>query len=148
MIVHRRVLDLSPVTCKRAKFQQEVSSRILQERETCLSSGHKRHDAPHLSQREFTFGFDGILWREGQPMALDQPRGVEWEFGAADTSPFPSRPRMSWFKKSKKSRQPSRQPASLGIPTHIAVGLLGISADLAPEIGSEGAFCSVKPSKR
>ena len=62
--------------CKRAKFQQEVSSRILQERETCLSSGHKRHDA-HLSQREFTLGlmeFCGVTvnkWRSTSREALD-----------------------------------------------------------------------------
>jgi len=73
-------------------------------------------------------------------MEFDQPRGVEWEFGAADPSPCSSRPRMPLFKKSKKSRQPSQKIASLGIPTHIAVGPLGISADLAPEISSEGAY--------
>jgi len=44
---------------------------------------------------------------------------------------------MPWFKKSKKSRQPSQQLA-LGIPTHIAVGPLGLNADLDPNAGSEG----------
>ncbi|KAF9644493.1 hypothetical protein BDM02DRAFT_943873 [Thelephora ganbajun] len=38
---------------------------------------------------------------------------------------------MRWFKKSKKSRQPSQQPMSLGIPA------LGISPDLVPEIEPE-----------
>ena len=47
---------------------------------------------------------------------------------------------MSLFKKFKKSRQPS-QHLALGIPTQIAVGPLGIHADLNPEIGPEGAFC-------
>ncbi|KAF9643223.1 hypothetical protein BDM02DRAFT_3192003 [Thelephora ganbajun] len=44
---------------------------------------------------------------------------------------------MPWVKKPKKSRQPSQQPMSLGIPTHIAIGPLGISTDLAPDIGPE-----------
>ncbi|KAF9644486.1 hypothetical protein BDM02DRAFT_944233 [Thelephora ganbajun] len=39
---------------------------------------------------------------------------------------------MRWFKKSKKSRQPSQQPTSLGIPT------LGINLNPAPDIGPEG----------
>ena len=52
--------------------------------------------------------------------------------------------RMPWFKKSKKSRQPSKQTASLGIPTHIAGVPLGISADLAPDINPEGVFRSVR----
>jgi len=56
--------------------------------------------------------------------------------------------RMSLFKKSKKSRKPSQQLVSLGIPTHIAVGPLGISADLVPEISSEGAFRPTKPINR
>ena len=51
---------------------------------------------------------------------------------------------MSFFKKSKKSRQPSRQPVSLGIPTQIALGALGISADLDRGVGPGGAFRSVK----
>ncbi|KAF9642321.1 hypothetical protein BDM02DRAFT_2340052 [Thelephora ganbajun] len=38
---------------------------------------------------------------------------------------------MPWFKKSKKSRQPSQQPIPLGIPT------LSISADMASDIGPE-----------
>ena len=46
---------------------------------------------------------------------------------------------MSLFKKFKKSRQPS-QHLALGIPTQIAVGPLGIHADLNPEIGPEGVF--------
>lgn len=52
---------------------------------------------------------------------------------------------MSLFKKSNKSRQLSRQPISLGIPTHVAVAALGISADLAPDIGPEGVFRPVTP---
>ena len=46
---------------------------------------------------------------------------------------------MSLFRKFKKSRQPS-QHLALGIPTQIAVGPLGIHADLNPEIGPEGVF--------
>jgi len=76
-------------------------------------------------------------------MASDQPRGVEWEFGATDPSSCPSRLRMPLFKKSKKPRQPRQQPASSGIPTHIVVKPLGISADLAPDNSPEGAFRSV-----
>ena len=37
---------------------------------------------------------------------------------------------MPWFKKSKKSRTPSEHPISLVIPTHVALGPLGFSADL------------------
>ena len=48
--------------------------------------------------------------------------------------------RMPLFKKSKKSRQPSQQPMSLGIPTHIAIGALGINAELDPAIGPEGVL--------
>ncbi|KAF9645520.1 hypothetical protein BDM02DRAFT_3131034 [Thelephora ganbajun] len=39
---------------------------------------------------------------------------------------------MRWFKKSKKSRQPSQHPIPLGTST------LGINPDPAPDIGSEG----------
>lgn len=56
--------------------------------------------------------------------------------------------KMSFFKKNKKFRQPSRQAASLGIPTHIALGPLGIGVDLDPESGSEGSFRSVKSANR
>jgi hypothetical protein len=47
---------------------------------------------------------------------------------------------MSLFKKIKKSRQPSRHPASLVIPTQIALGALGINADLDPDPDPEGVF--------
>jgi hypothetical protein len=50
---------------------------------------------------------------------------------------------MSLFKKFKKSRQPSQQPVSLGIPTNIAIGPLGFNADLDLDAGPEGAFRSV-----
>lgn len=53
---------------------------------------------------------------------------------------------MSWFEKSKKSRRPSQQLASLGIPTHIAVGPLGFSAEMGLDIGPEGVFRSVESS--
>lgn len=52
--------------------------------------------------------------------------------------------RMSFFKKIKKSRQPSRQPMSLGIPTSIAVGALGIGADLDLSAGHGGVFRSMR----
>ncbi|KAF9646214.1 hypothetical protein BDM02DRAFT_276880 [Thelephora ganbajun] len=46
---------------------------------------------------------------------------------------------MSWFKKKfKKFRQPSQQLVSSEIPTHIPVGPLGTSADLATGAGPEG----------
>jgi hypothetical protein len=48
------------------------------------------------------------------------------------------------LKKYKKLRQPSREPASLGIPTQIALGALGINVDLDLGTGAEGAFHSVK----
>jgi len=142
MIVHwRRALDSPLRTCKTSR---EISGRILQG-ETRSSSDHKRRDAPHPSQRELTSGFDGILWHT-QPMVFDQPRGVELEFDAVNTSPFPSHPRMPLFKKSKKPRQPSQKLVSLA--TRIAVGPLGISADLDPEISSEGTFSPTKPINR
>ena len=66
-------------------------------------------------------------------------------FGAVDPSPI-SRTRMSWFKKSKKpkSHQPSQQPASLGVPAHIAAGPLGFGATLDLGVYPEGEFCSIK----
>ena len=53
---------------------------------------------------------------------------------------------MSWLKKSKKSKshQPSQQPASLGIPTHIAAGPLGLGAVLDLGIYPEGGFRLIK----
>ena len=57
--------------------------------------------------------------------------------GADD--PYLSRPTMSLFKKSKKSRQPSKQPTSLGIPAHIVAGPLGFGPTLDPNVYPEGA---------
>ena len=51
---------------------------------------------------------------------------------------------MPLFKRSKKSRQPSKQSISLGIPTQIALGVVGINAELDPEIAPEGLFHLVK----
>ena len=65
-------------------------------------------------------------------------------FGALDPSPNLSRSTMPVFKKSKKSRRPSQQPASLGIPTHIAAGPLGFGATLDPNVDPEGAFRSIE----
>ena len=47
---------------------------------------------------------------------------------------------MSLLKTFTKSRRPSKQPLSLGIPTHIAIGALGIDADLDPNISSGGSL--------
>ena len=52
---------------------------------------------------------------------------------------------MPWDKKSKKSLQPSKQLMSLGIPTQIVLGFLGIDADLAPNPGPEGVSPFMKP---
>ena len=54
---------------------------------------------------------------------------------------------MRFFNKSKKSRQPSQQPTSLGIPTNIAVGALGIGAELDLNVGPRGMFRSVEISE-
>jgi hypothetical protein len=67
-----------------------------------------------------------------------------WQFGAVVTSLYPSRPRMSLFKKHKEPRQPSNQLVSLGIPTHIAVGPLGLNVDLDLDARPEGVFRSVR----
>ncbi|KAF9642095.1 hypothetical protein BDM02DRAFT_2703619, partial [Thelephora ganbajun] len=53
---------------------------------------------------------------------------MDWVWRRRDFT-FPISARMSWFKKSKKPRQPSQQPISLGIP------ILSIGAD--PDIGPE-----------
>ncbi|KAF9784004.1 hypothetical protein BJ322DRAFT_890154 [Thelephora terrestris] len=45
---------------------------------------------------------------------------------------------MPWYKKSKKSFQPS-QTFAFFIPTHIAAGPLGIGAELNPDVGPEGS---------
>ena len=75
-----------------------------------------------------------------------QPRGISGTsiFGALDPSPNLSRSTMPVFKKSKKSRRPSQQPASLGIPTHIAAGPLGFGATLDLNVDPEGAFRSIE----
>ena len=54
-------------------------------------------------------------------------------FGVIDPPPFLSCPKMWRSKKSKKPRQPSQEPASLGIPTHIATGVLGFHT--TPDLG-------------
>lgn len=51
---------------------------------------------------------------------------------------------MPVFKKSKKSGQPSQQPASLGIPTHIAIGPLGFGVTLDLNVDPEGALRSIE----
>ena len=60
--------------------------------------------------------------------------------------PCLSRPRMSLFSKSKKSKshRPSQQPASLGIPAHIAAGPLGFGATLDLNVYPEGELCSIE----
>ena len=55
---------------------------------------------------------------------------------------------MSFLKRFKKSRQPSKQPMSLGIPTQIAVGALGMNANLDRDVGSEGVFRPAKSRNR
>lgn len=47
---------------------------------------------------------------------------------------------MPWFRKPKKSRQPSQQPGSLGIPTHIAAGPLGFSVVLSADGPLQGTL--------
>ena len=51
---------------------------------------------------------------------------------------------MSLLKKFKKSHQPSQQPASLGIPTHIAAGPLGFGVTLDLDVHPEGALSSIE----
>ena len=56
---------------------------------------------------------------------------------------------MQWIKKHKKSRQPSQQPASLGIPSHIGLVPLGINAELAvPEVEADSALHSDESRNR
>ena len=64
--------------------------------------------------------------------------------GAADPSPYPSRPTMSWLKKSKKSLQPFKRPAPSGVPAHVPTGPLGFSATLDLNVNPEGALHSIK----
>lgn len=44
------------------------------------------------------------------------------------------------FKKTKKSHKPSQQLLALGVPTQIAVGTLGLNADLDLDTDPEGVF--------
>ena len=62
----------------------------------------------------------------------------------ADPSPYPSRPTMSWLKKSKKSFQPFKRPAPSGVPAHVSTGPLGFSATLDLNVNPEGVFRSIK----
>ena len=57
---------------------------------------------------------------------------------------------MPWFRKSKKFRTPSKHPASLGIPAHVAIGPPGFGADLKLDVDPAGAFRSVarEPNSR
>ena len=48
-------------------------------------------------------------------------------------------PRMSWFKMSKQSHQPTQQLVPFGVPTHTA-GPLGLDADVEMDTGPEGLF--------
>ena len=61
-------------------------------------------------------------------------------FGDIDPLPFPPRPTMPWFRKSKKSKshRPSQQGVSLGVPTHIATGPTGFGATLDLGTDSDG----------
>lgn len=53
---------------------------------------------------------------------------------------------MSFFRKSKKPRQPSQRPIPLAIPTQIALGALGISVDLDEDPGP-GGTCFVQQNR-
>ena len=57
---------------------------------------------------------------------------------------LPASHRMSLFKKLKKSLQPSKKPAVLGIPTHIAAGPLGFGAELDRGVDPEGVLRSAQ----
>lgn len=65
-------------------------------------------------------------------------------FGAGLLTALDPSSQMSLLKRLKKSRQPSQQPASLGIPTHVAVGPLGFGAKLDPGTSPDGVLCSTK----
>ena len=67
---------------------------------------------------------------------------------APRTLPHLSRHRMRLFKKYKKSRQPSQQPAALGIASHIGMVPLGINVELVPNIGPGGMLRSVESRNR
>ena len=56
------------------------------------------------------------------------------------SEPYPSRHKMSWFKKFKKSRQSSKLPPSLGAPSNVGAVLLAVGAGLDSDVGSEGSL--------
>ena len=64
-------------------------------------------------------------------------------FGAVSPSRRLSHPNMQRFKKSKKPRQPSQEPAAFGIPIHIAIGPVGFGATLDLEDSPEGVLRSI-----
>jgi len=117
-------------------------------REVCLSRVCRGRYVVVLARRETSFQGRDSLWSTiscgiivrldvGNPRLTSNRRRyvTRWsatrKIDAGDSFP---RPRMSWFKKSKKSHQPSRQPETFGIPINIAVGPLGFNA------GPEGRF--------
>ena len=55
-----------------------------------------------------------------------------------------SHPTMPFFKKSKKTRQPSKQPAALGIPAYITARPPGLGATPDLDIYPEGIFRSIR----
>ena len=84
--------------------------------------------------------------RDGQRRPTLANRGNRRQSGsheAFDSSSCLPSPKMSRFK-SKKSRQPSQQPAALGIPAHIAAGPLGFGAILDLGNYPEGVLCSIE----
>ena len=64
---------------------------------------------------------------------------------------FPRRPRhrmRQWLKKHKKPRQPSQQPAGLGIPSHTGPVPLGTNVELVPGVGPEGTISRISKPMR
>ena len=101
---------------------------------------NEKLSAPHhqysMSGATRTPGFDGILCG-GQPMT-SMTVGSEGRDNLAlglIRIACPSRLRMPWFKKDKKSRRPLQQLGPLGVPINIAVGPFGPIADLAESEG-------------
>ena len=79
---------------------------------------------------------------------FDGPRGVTVRaVERRKTSPHPPHCGMQFFKKSEKSR-PRPTHLALGIPSHIGVVPLGISAELEPEAGSGGELRSAESRNR
>ena len=64
---------------------------------------------------------------------------------ALKSSTSPISPGM-FSKKPKKSHQPSQRPVSFVIPTNVALGPVGLGADLDLGIRSEGVFRSMGSS--